>query len=742
MIYCKSPEIFSGLFYCKMLVMEFNFFTKPIRLFLQLYNYIPIIFQQTNILDTPVEYLKGVGPQRAELLRKELDIATYGDLLQHYPFRYYDRTKVTKVAEVNDSTEYVQLAGKIVNIFEEGEGRKRRISATFYDDTGRINLVWFQSLTWVKKNIEEYGQYVVFGKISSFNGSYSITHPELETFARANAVSGMQPVYSSTARLTGMGLSNRSFAKVTQSLFERLKPSDIHEILPEYILKQNNLMGRFDAMRIIHFPENELMMQQARYRLKWEELFIMQMQIANLRLQHTIQPGYVFDKVGDNFNDFYNNCLPFALTNAQKRVLREIRIDTATGKQMNRLVQGDVGSGKTIVATMSMLLSLDNGFQACMMAPTEILARQHYQGINELLEPLGIKVAILTGTVKGKDRKAVLKGLVDGSIPIVVGTHAIIEDSVQFQNLGIAVIDEQHKFGVGQRARLWKKNEKAPHVLVMTATPIPRTLAMTLYGDLDISVIDELPPGRQAIKTIHRSDNHRAQVMGFLKNEIEKGRQVYIVYPLIEESEKMDYESLLAGYEQVKSWFPEGKFRIAMVHGKQEIEERKRNMERFVKGDAHILVATTVIEVGVNVPNASVMLIESAERFGLSQLHQLRGRVGRGAEQSYCVLLTGSGISKDSYERMRVMVSTSDGFVIAEKDLEMRGPGDVYGTKQSGVLKLKIADIVKDGPILEQSRNAALQLIAVDPSLDMPQHQNLKSALNAIGGNSQWNKIS
>lgn len=636
----------------------------------------------------------------------------------------------------------MQIVGKIVNIYEEGEGRKRRISATLYDDTGRINLVWFQSLTWVKKNIEEYGQYVVFGKISSFNGSYSITHPDLETLARANSVTGMQPVYSTTAKLTAIGISNRSFAKITQALFEKIKPSDIEEFLPMSMVQEYGLLDRYQAFRQIHFPENEQRMQQARYRLKWEELFIMQMQIANLRLQHTIQQGYHFEKVGDYFNQFYTQSLPFELTNAQKRVLREIRIDTATEKQMNRLVQGDVGSGKTIVATMSMLLALDNGFQACLMAPTEILARQHFQGIRELLEPLNIPVAILTGTVKGKDRKAVLAGLANGTIPIVVGTHAIIEDSVQFKNLGLAVIDEQHKFGVGQRARLWAKNEKAPHVLVMTATPIPRTLAMTLYGDLDISVIDELPPGRQVIKTIHRSDNHRAQVMGFLKNEIEKGRQVYIVYPLIEESEKMDYESLLAGYEQVKSWFPEGKFKIAMVHGKQDLEERKRNMERFVKGDAHILVATTVIEVGVNVPNASVMLIESAERFGLSQLHQLRGRVGRGAEQSYCILLSGQGISKDSYERMRIMVSTSDGFVIAEKDLEMRGPGDVYGTKQSGALKLKIADLVKDTPILEHSRNAALQLIAQDPNLALPEHYKLRVMLGMVGNKTEWNKIS
>lgn len=625
---------------------------------------------------------------------------------------------------------------------EEGEGRKRRLVATLYDDTGRIQLVWFQSLTWVRNNIEEYGQYLVFGKVSSFNNEFSISHPEVESLSQATVVAGMQPVYSTTGKLNTRGITNRSFAKITQALFERLRPSDIPEILPAGLLSEFGLMGRYQALRQIHFPENDVWLEAARFRLKWEELFLLQMQIANLRLQHTVQPGYLFPVVGDHFNDFYKTCLPFELTNAQKRVLREIRTDTVTGKQMNRLVQGDVGSGKTIVATMSMLLALDNGFQACMMAPTEILARQHYQGIKELLEPLQITVALLTGTVKGKERKAILAGLASGDIAIVVGTHAIIEDSVQFKNLGLAAIDEQHKFGVGQRARLWAKNEKAPHVLVMTATPIPRTLAMTLYGDLDVSVIDELPPGRQAIKTIHRPDNHRARVMDFLKNEIGKGRQIYIVYPLIEESEKMDYESLMAGYEQIKSWFPEHRYKIAMVHGRQDAEERKRNMERFIQGKADILVATTVIEVGVNVPNASVMLIESAERFGLSQLHQLRGRVGRGAEQSYCVLLTGSNISKESYQRMQIMVSTTDGFVIAEKDLEMRGPGDLHGTKQSGILKFKIADIVQDAAILEQSRAAAQYIVAKDPGLTSPEYQSLRQALALINGKSQWNKIS
>jgi ATP-dependent DNA helicase RecG len=700
------------------------------------------INQHNDILATPVAYLKGVGPQRAELLKKELDIVTYEDLLDHFPFRYYDRTRISKVAEIGPETEYVQLSGKIVNIFEEGKGGKRRISATFYDDTGSINLVWFQGLTWVTKNIESYGQYVVFGKISEFNGAYSITHPEVESPNVSTTGGGMQPVYSTTGKLAAMGIANRSFAKITQALFSKLTTAAIPEVLPEAILQQYQLMPRAYAYFQIHFPADEQHMQRARFRLKWEELFLMQIRIANLRLQHAVQEGFPFEIVGECFNRFYKECLPFDLTGAQKRVLREIRQDTSLPKQMNRLVQGDVGSGKTVVATMSMLLALDNGFQACLMAPTEILARQHFQSISELLAPIGIEVAILTGTVKGKERKSVLAGLADGRIRIVVGTHALIEDSVQFRNLGLAVVDEQHKFGVGQRARLWAKNTKAPHILVMTATPIPRTLAMTMYGDLEVSVIDELPPGRKPIKTMHRTDIFRAQVMGFLKAEIAKGRQVYIVYPLIDESEKMDYESLMAGYEQVKSWFPEHLYKIAMVHGRQDPEERKRNMDRFVKGEAHILVATTVIEVGVNVPNASVMLIESAERFGLSQLHQLRGRVGRGADQSFCILLTGSGISKESSTRMQIMVQSSDGFEIAERDLEMRGPGDVYGTRQSGVLKLKVADIVKDGLIMEQCRNAAIQLLSKDPQLLSPEHQSLREALRERGAQSQWNKIS
>jgi ATP-dependent DNA helicase RecG len=492
----------------------------------------------------------------------------------------------------------------------------------------------------------------------------------------------------------------------------------------------------------IHFPDSDEHEQAARYRLKWEELFASQLKIAQIRLQHVIQPGYKFETVGALFNDFFNHHLSFQLTNAQKRVLKEIRTDTATGKQMNRLLQGDVGSGKTIVAVMSMLLAMDNGFQACLMAPTEILAQQHYQSIKEALKDMPITVALLTGSIKGKDRKGILAGLAEGNISLAVGTHALIEESVQFRNLGLAVIDEQHRFGVGQRARLWQKNEKAPHVLVMTATPIPRTLAMTLYGDLDVSVIDELPPGRQEIKTVHRNEMGRARVMEFVRSEIDKGRQAYIVYPLIEESEKIDYESLMAGYEQVKIWFPDHKYHISMVHGRQPADERERNMKRFISGEAQVLVATTVIEVGVNVPNASVMVIESAERFGLSQLHQLRGRVGRGSEQSYCILVTGSKISNESKQRMDIITSTTNGFIIAEQDLAMRGPGDLYGTRQSGVLKFKLADIVLDAGILEQTRVAAQEIIATDPALTAPQHQPLRNVLLKEAHQSQWSKIS
>ena len=696
----------------------------------------------TATLESPVEFLKGVGPQRGELLRQELAIGNFEDLLYHYPYRYFDRTQLTKIGDVNERMEYVQLAGTLVNIAEEGAGRGRRLTAMLYDDTGRIDLLWFQGAQWMKKTLKENERYIVFGKLSVFNGNYNIAHPEIELWNSETAIAGRQPVYSTTEKLRARGITNRSFARITQSLFEKVKPGDVPEILPGEILSCYRLCNRYQALRWIHFPDTEEHEQMARHRLKWEELFLSQLKIARLRLQHTVQQGYHFDTVGDNFNNFFKHHLPFELTGAQKRVLREIRQDTATGKQMNRLLQGDVGSGKTIVALMSMLLALDNGFQACIMAPTEILAQQHYFSISGLLDAMGIPVRLLTGNVKSKPRKEILAGLADGSLPIVVGTHALIEDQVQFRNLGMAVIDEQHRFGVDQRSRLWKKNELPPHVLVMTATPIPRTLAMTMYGDLDVSVIDELPPGRQEIKTVHRRDGQRAGVMEFMRHEVDKGRQVYVVYPLIEESEKMDYESLMAGYEQVKIWFDENKYKIAMVHGRQDVETRERNMQRFVKGEADVLVATTVIEVGVNVPNASVMLIESAERFGLSQLHQLRGRVGRGAEQSYCILLTGNKISEESYKRVQIMVSTTNGFEIAEQDLAMRGPGDMHGTRQSGALRFRLADIVQDSAILEETRHAAIATLHQDPSLTLPQNQSLRYMLTREVGQTHWGKIS
>lgn len=667
---------------------------------------------------------------------------TFGDLLHHYPYRYADRSQIVRIGFIDPRADYIQIQGTLVNITEEGEGRKKRLVATLYDDTGRIDLLWFQGAQWMKKSLKQGEKYLAYGKLNAFNGLLNIPHPEIEPLNAETASPGRQPMYPTTEKLKARGLTNRSFAKLTHALLEKVKPGDVPEILPANLLNQYRLCGRYHALRWLHFPDTEEHEQAARRRMKWEELFLSQMMIARLRLQHTAQAGWRFDTVGEHFNGFFRNHLPFALTNAQKRVLREIRQDTATGKQMNRLLQGDVGSGKTIVALMSMLLALDNGFQACIMAPTEILAQQHYYSIAGLLEQMNIPVRLLTGSVKGKPRKEILQQLEDGTLPIVVGTHALLEDGVRFKNLGLAVIDEQHRFGVGQRARLWQKNEMPPHMLVMTATPIPRTLAMTMYGDLDVSVIDELPPGRQPIKTIFARDMQRAKVMEFMRKEVDLGRQVYVVYPLIEESEKVDYESLMAGYEQVKVWFDENRYRIAMVHGRQDAAERERNMQRFVKGEAHVLVATTVIEVGVNVPNASVMLIESAERFGLSQLHQLRGRVGRGAEQSYCILMAGSKISEESYKRLQIMVSTNDGFRIAEEDLALRGPGDMHGTQQSGVLKFKIADIVQDSGIMEETRLAAQELLATDPTLALVQHQPLRYALAQQRKESHWGRIS
>lgn len=677
------------------------------------------------------------------MLRKELDVHYAIDLIEHYPFRYTDRTKLNKIGQIKPDDNYVQLVGTLTNIYEEGSGRKKRLTATLYDDTGKIELIWFQGASWMKKTLKANEHYIVFGKVSFFNGIPNIAHPDVDPLKSETAKATLTPVYPLTEKLKNRGLNNRALTKIMKELMGKVTKSDFPEILPAEIIRQYKLIDRYSAIKWIHFPESNEHARAAEYRLKWEELFSSQLKVGQLRVQNHAQPGWIFKKVGDQFNTFYKKHLPFELTGAQKRVLKEIRGDTATGRQMNRLVQGDVGSGKTIVAVMSMLLALDNGFQACLMAPTEILAQQHFKSITKLLTPMGISVELLTGTVKGKARKEILNGLESGTVKVAVGTHALIEDTVKFENLGLAVIDEQHRFGVGQRARLWKKNTTQPHILVMTATPIPRTLAMTLYGDLDVSVIDELPPGRQEIKTFHRNEMRRAHVMEFMRTEIDKGRQAYIVYPLIEESEKVDYESLMKGYEQVKTFFPDDKYRIAMVHGRQDQEERQRNMSRFVNGEAHILVATTVIEVGVDVPNASAMLIESAERFGLSQLHQLRGRVGRGAEQSYCILMTGSKLSEESAKRMKIMTSSSNGFVIAEQDLAMRGPGDLYGTRQSGTFKFKLADIIHDTEILEQTRQAAQVILNQDPHLTLPQHQGIKNILlKETRGSNNWSKIS
>lgn len=677
------------------------------------------------------------------MLRKELDVHYAIDLLEHYPFRYTDRTKLNKIGNIKPDDSYVQLIGTLTNIYEEGSGRKKRLTATLYDDTGKIELIWFQGAPWMKKSLVSNEHYIVFGKVSFFNGIPNIAHPDIDPLKSETAKATLSPVYPLTEKLKNKGLNNRALSKIMKELLGKVSKNDFPEILPANIIQQHKLIDRYSAIKWIHFPESNEHARAAEYRLKWEELFTSQLKVGQLRVHNHAQPGWVFKTVGDHFNTFYKKHLPFELTGAQKRVLKEIRGDTATGRQMNRLVQGDVGSGKTIVAVMSMLLALDNGFQACLMAPTEILAQQHYRSITKLLTPMGITVELLTGTVKGKARKEILNGLESGATKIAVGTHALIEDTVQFENLGLAVIDEQHRFGVGQRARLWKKNTTQPHILVMTATPIPRTLAMTLYGDLDVSVIDELPPGRQEIKTFHRNEMRRAHVMEFIRQEIDKGRQAYIVYPLIEESEKIDYESLMKGYEQVRTFFPDDKYCIAMVHGRQDQDERQRNMARFVNGEAHVLVATTVIEVGVDVPNSSVMLIESAERFGLSQLHQLRGRVGRGAEQSYCILMTGSKLSEESAKRMKIMTSSSNGFVIAEQDLAMRGPGDLYGTRQSGTFKFKLADIIHDTEILEHTKLAAQKILSEDPQLMLPQHHGIKNMLlKETRGSNNWSKIS
>jgi ATP-dependent DNA helicase RecG len=698
------------------------------------------------LLETPIEYLKGVGPQRGDLLRKELGIHKYVDLLNLFPNRYIDRTRYYKINELQNSNSEVQIVGKIINIktVEQGKG-KSRLVATFVDDTGQMELVWFQGQKWIRESIKINIPYVIFGKVTQFGTTYNMAHPEMELLEehKASLRSAMQPVYPNTEKLGNKGVSNKAINKMMQQLFVETQAM-FSENLPNYLLDELKLIPKNAALFNIHFPKSQDLLVKAQFRLKFEELFFIQLQLItkNLIRKHKIK-GMPFERVGDNFTDFYNNHLPFDLTNAQKRVLKEIRNDLGSNAQMNRLLQGDVGSGKTIVALMCMLLAKDNGFQSCLMAPTEILANQHFNGISELAKELNITIKILTGSTKTAERKIIHEALENGSLDILIGTHALLEDKVQFHNLGLAIIDEQHRFGVEQRSKLWKKNEVPPHVLVMTATPIPRTLAMSLYGDLDISVIDELPPGRKPIQTVHRYDSNRLKVWKFLKDEIAKGRQVYIVYPLIQESEKMDYKDLMDGYESISRDFPLPQYSISIVHGKMKPADKDEEMRRFSEGKTNIMVATTVIEVGVNVPNASVMVIESAERFGLSQLHQLRGRVGRGAEQSYCILMTSHKLSNDSKIRMETMVRTNDGFEISEVDLKLRGPGDIMGKQQSGVLNLQIADLVKDKDILQLARHHAIKLLKDDAPMEKPEHAKLREAFIEISKKKTiWNYIS
>jgi len=696
-------------------------------------------------LDTTIEFLKGVGPKRAEILQKELGIYTYAHLLGYYPFRYIDRTRFYKVNELHPDLPYVQILGRITGKETIGEKHKKRIVARLTDETGTIELVWFQSLKWVEENVMRGKVYIAFGKPTVFNGSFSISHPEMETYPRPATVTGnltLQPVYNSTEKLKKFSLDSKGIQKMQALVIEQCL-SEVRETIPPHILEKYKMVNRKEAILNIHFPKDSVTLQQAERRLKFEELFFIQLQLlSNKQFRELKFKGHLFSTVGERVNTFYKEILPFSLTGAQKRVIKEIRIDTQRGIQMNRLVQGDVGSGKTVVALMSMLLANDNGCQACMMAPTEILARQHYHSISSLLGDNLAKVAILTGNSTKKQRTILHEQLEAGEIDILVGTHALIEDKVKFKNLGLVVIDEQHRFGVEQRAKLWRKNAIPPHILVMTATPIPRTLAMTLYGDLDVSMIDELPAGRKPIDTRHLFEGQRLRMFGFMKTEIAKGRQVYVVYPLIKESEKLDLLHLEAGIEQMRYQFPLPDYQISIVHGQMANADKQFEMQRFVKGETQIMVATTVIEVGVNVPNASVMIIENAERFGLSQLHQLRGRVGRGAEQSYCILMSGNKLSKDGRMRLDTMVKTNNGFEISEIDLELRGPGDLSGTQQSGVLDLKLANLAKDQQILQEARNTVIEIFQEDPLLSLPQNALLKRFIDKKSRGIALDKIS
>jgi ATP-dependent DNA helicase RecG len=696
----------------------------------------------SDFLATSIEFLKGVGPQRAALLNKELSIFTYADLLQHYPFRYEDRTKFFTIAEVNDEMPYVQLKGYITNKEIIGTGFKKRLVATFKDTSGILDLVWFQGINWVQEKIKPNVEYVVFGKPARYGSSFNIAHPEVDVFMEnANKTQSLRPVYPLTEKIKNKHIDNKVLARLQQELLLLVK-EHLHETLPMSLLQTQPLVSRREALFNIHFPKSHEHLAKAQKRIKFEELFLLQLKL--LRLKHVRQVSYKGHVFSDStlLTEFYKKYLPFELTDAQKRVIKEIYADMKTGKQMNRLLQGDVGSGKTIVGFICMLLAISSGAQCALMAPTEILAQQHFVGLKKYADKMKINIEILTGSKKKSERKIIHEHLLSGELKILVGTHALLEDVVQFKNLGLSVIDEQHRFGVAQRSKLWQKNESVmPHVLVMTATPIPRTLAMTLYGDLDISVIDQLPAGRKPIKTVHRFDSHRLQVNQFFREQLAAGRQVYVVYPLIEESEKLDLKHLMDGYESISRAFPE--VPLSIVHGQMKSADKEYEMQRFKKGETKIMVATTVIEVGVDVPNASVMVIENAERFGLSQLHQLRGRVGRGAEQSYCILMTGYKLSADSKVRINTMVQTNNGFEIAETDLKLRGPGDLTGTQQSGVLDLLLADLAKDQAILQTAREEAIKILEIDPELEKYEHQALKNQITQVRKMGlSWSKIS
>ena len=696
-------------------------------------------------IQTAIEYLKGVGPERARLLKEELNIKTFQDLLHFFPNRYIDRSQFYAINQLPQTNAEVQVKGKITQIEYISQKRGKRMVAQFEDETGAMELVWFRGYQWIRESLKINQSYVIFGRLNWFKGRASMPHPEmeLEVNFQKNVKAAFYPIYPSTEKLINKGISQRVIQKLVAHLIEKGGEA-FAETLPQYLLDHYKLISKIMALKEVHYPSTQHHLSRAQARLKFEEFFYLQLQLIlkNIQRKNKIK-GFIFSTIGATFNNFFESHLPFNLTEAQKRVVKEIRTDLGTGRQMNRLLQGDVGSGKTIVALLAMLIAIDNKFQACLVAPTEILAQQHYQSLSELLQETEVQIKLLTGSTKQKDRRALHQALEAGDLNILIGTHAIFEDKVHFKNLGLAIIDEQHRFGVAQRSKLWRKNQTPPHVLVMTATPIPRTLAMSVYGDLDVSVIDQLPPGRKPVKTTHRYDNKRLGVFAFVKEQIKEGRQVYIVYPLIQESEKLDYKDLMDGYESISRSFPPPQYQISIVHGKMKPEDKAFEMQRFIEGKTQIMVATTVIEVGVNVPNASVMIIESAERFGLSQLHQLRGRVGRGAAQSFCILMSGSKLSEEGKTRLQTMVKSNDGFEIAEVDLRLRGPGNLMGTQQSGILQLKIADLVKDSTLLKAARDTAQQILKQDPELKRPEHQIIKRTLMALRFDSNiWNFIS